>query len=159
MGWNLLTRIHQFDHYGVSILRWYRFSARGKLAGIGRRLGLTNTGASIPVITDGHNESGEPDILSSLDYALYFLASCLFALEPLAIPATIFFPAETSYTSTREKRVSELFPQSTIEMIPGTHHTCISRHSDILAQKMKQTLDRLRQPDAASRQQLASQVR
>jgi amino acid adenylation domain-containing protein len=149
MGWSLLTRIHCFDHYGVSILRWYRFSFRGKLEGIGRRLGLATGGTPAPLICDERDELGEPDILSSLDYALYFLASCLFALKPIPLPATVFFPKETAYTSSREARASELFSQATIEMIPGTHHTCISRHSDILAQKMKQTLDGLRPPAAA----------
>ncbi len=95
-GSDLVTRINNFDHHGVSILRWYRFSLRGKLQGIGRRLGLTTAGSNVPVTAGDRHELGEPEILGSLDYALYFLSSCLFSLEPIKLPATVYFPAETS---------------------------------------------------------------
>jgi amino acid adenylation domain-containing protein len=148
MGRDLLTRINHFDHYGVSILRWYRFSLRGKLQGIGRRLGLTDAGSSVPVTAGDRVELGEPDILSSLDYALYFLSSCLFSLEPIKLPATVYFPKDTSYSSSREARAKELFTQTTIELIPGTHHTCISQNAGLLAAKMKRTLDGVRSSEA-----------
>ncbi len=141
LNWDLKKKIQRFDRYGCSIMRWLRFSTRGKFEGIGRRLRLTSAGASV-VLTESADPE-EPDILSSLDYALYFLSACLYTVEPVPLPASLYFPAITPYTSAREVRARELFSKATIEIIPGTHQTCISRYPEVLAQRIKETLDSL----------------
>jgi hypothetical protein len=141
LGWDLLRKIHFYDQYAVSLIRWFGSTPRGKLQGLGRRLGLTTAGAAPEMIMGWQGEADDPDILHSLDYALYFLASCLQTMKPLAVPASIYFPAEAEGSAETEIRSRRLFPEFTIERVPGTHHTCTSQYSHVLGERMKIALD------------------
>jgi hypothetical protein len=145
----LRKKIFSYDKYGVSIGRWYRSSLRGKFEGIGRRLGLTKAGADEPPPAEP-GEDGEPNVLESLDYGLYVLATCLHHVEPLAVPATVYFPTDTPYTSFREKWPRQLFASAKIEMIPGTHLTCISHYPQVLADKLGETFKQLHETNPRS---------
>jgi amino acid adenylation domain-containing protein len=146
LRWDLLKRIHFYDRYAVSLIRWLRSTPRGKIEGLGRRLGLTTAGAAPEVIMDWHGEEDDPDIFRNLDYALYFLASCLQTMEPLAVPASIYFPAEDEGSAENETWGKKLFPEFTIERVPGTHHTCTSQYSHVVGERMKFALDGAEDP-------------
>jgi hypothetical protein len=150
LKWDLLKKIHLYDRYGVSILRWLRSTTRGKFEAIGRRLGLQKEDGSDPIALGLEQGNDETNILQGLDFAVYFLSSCLHTVEPLAIPATVFYPEETSYSVAREKRAAQLFAPVTVEIVPGTHHTCISRYSSVLASKMSHALEVIRPAASAS---------
>ena len=101
------------------------------------------------------DDEEEPEGLQSLDYALYFLASCLHTVEPLSIPATVYFPSENQHTdNARERRARKILPDLVIEKVPGTHLTCISQFAGVLAQKIDETLNGPRRPGV----QLAREV-
>jgi acyl carrier protein len=142
LKWDLLKKIQFFDRYPVSLSRWINLSFRSKLLAIGRRLGLTTAGSSSQVTMglDAGAYDLDLEILKSLDYAVYFLAVCLHPLIPLSIPATLYFAQETLPRSVRVKRANEIFSMATVEMVPGNHHTCITKYASVLADEMKKTL-------------------
>jgi hypothetical protein len=86
------------------------------------------------------------EVLKSLDYAVYFLAMCLHPLRPLSIPTTLYFSEETLPRSFRVKRANEVFSTVAVEMVPGNHHTCITKYVSVPADKMKKTLGSLSPP-------------
>jgi hypothetical protein len=102
------------------------------------------------------------EILDSLDYAVYYLASCLHTTPPLYIPTAVYIPEEISASwaapanrgtsaswAAKVKRAHEAFPTATIEMVPGNHHTCITKYASVSADKMKKALGSLSPPEAA----------
>ncbi len=142
LKWVLLKKIHFYDRYGAALVRWFRSRPPGKLHALARRLGLRNGSESLPDATGLNAGDGEVDVLQGLDYGVYFLASCLHTIEPLAapIPLTVYFPEGTWPSRWRVKQAREISPNVTVEMVPGNHHTCIVEHSSALVDKMRQTL-------------------
>ena len=147
LRWDLQKKIYYFDRYGVSFSRWLRKSPRDKFTTLCRRLGLARPDGSSP-ITAGR-EVGERDgeILSSLDYAVYFLAYRLYRSRSLSVPATLYFPEETLPSRLAcVKRASEKSAvELNVEMVPGNHHACITQYASALVDKMKKTLDDLQE--------------
>jgi acyl transferase domain-containing protein/acyl carrier protein len=143
LKWDLLKRIQFFDRYPVAFTRWLRLSSRSKATTICRRLGLLRPNGSSPVVMGLEGGKYDEEIVKSLDYAVYFLASCLFTVRPLAIPTTLYFSEESLPRSFRVKRSNETFPTATLEMVPGNHVTCITKYASVVADKMEKTLDRL----------------
>jgi len=85
-------------------------------------------------------EAGEVEILNSLDYAIYFLAYRLYRARPLAAPSTLFFPEETppvrqSWVRRASKRASV-----NVVILPGDHHTCITKYTPALVEKLQQAM-------------------
>jgi surfactin synthase thioesterase subunit len=137
-------KIHYFDSYAVSFARWLKKPVRNKITTLLHRLGLVRPGFSSPITAD--REAGEGvEILTYLDYAVYFLAYRLYRPKPLDVPATLYFPEETPPARlTWVKRASERAPvKFTVEFLPGDHHTCITKYTPALVAKMKHTLDTL----------------
>lgn len=144
LKWDLQKKIHYFDRNAVSFARWLRKSPRSKITTLCRRLGLVSGGGSSPM--NAAWEAGEGvEILNHLDYAVYFLAYRLYRPKPLSVPATLYFPEETPPARfSWVKRVSERAPvKITIEILPGDHHTCITKYTPALVEKLKKTLDSL----------------
>jgi pimeloyl-ACP methyl ester carboxylesterase len=142
LNWDIQKKIYYFDRYPVSFARWLKKPTNTKVATLLRRLGLARTVVGTSPITIGR-EIGEEDreILNSLDYAVYFLAYRLYRLRPLTVPATIFFPEETPPTRAWVSRASERHPSKfAIEIVPGNHHTCVTRHTAALVDRIRKTL-------------------
>ncbi len=110
LKWDLLKKIHFYDRYGASLVRWFRSTPEGKLQALRRRLGLSNGNASFPTTTGLGEDGSEEDMLQGLDYAVYFLASCLHTIEPLAVPTTVYFPERTFPSRWRAKQAGR-FPR------------------------------------------------
>ncbi|HEX4138885.1 MAG TPA: acyltransferase domain-containing protein, partial [Candidatus Methylacidiphilales bacterium] len=142
MGWPLLKRIRFFDRYPISVLRWFRRSNANKWAPLSRRLGLSRSGHNPEAMGFEVNEFNA-EILDSLDYALYFLASCQHDVKPLAIPAALYFSDESFPRNFRLRRSRETFRDFTLEMVPGNHHTCITTYVNATAERLGETLARL----------------
>jgi surfactin synthase thioesterase subunit len=143
LKWDLQKKIYYFDLYGVSFARWLRKPPRDKVTTLCRRLGLAIPVGSSPISAGGEAGERDGEILTSLDYAVYFLAYRLYKLRPLSVPATLYFPEETPPTRLSwVKRASERAAvEFTVEMVPGNHHACITKYSSVLVDKMKKTLD------------------
>ena len=90
-----------------------------------RRLGLYHPVVASPIAVN--REGGEGvEILTHLDYAVYFLAYRLYRSKPVTVPATLYFPEETppgrlSWFHKASERADARF---TVEFLPGDHHTC-----------------------------------
>jgi pimeloyl-ACP methyl ester carboxylesterase len=145
LKWDLQKKIYYFDRYSVSFARWLKRPLRGKIATLCRRLGLNFPGAPGPIIAARDAGEGDGEILNSLDYAVYFLAYRLYHLRPLSVPATLYFPEETPPTrfSWAKHSGGSTPDKFNIEMVPGDHHTCITKYTPILVERMKKTLDSL----------------
>jgi len=142
--WDLQRKIHVFDSYAVSFARWMKKPFQSKIATVLRRLGLS-TPAPVSPINAGREAGEGVEILTYLDYAVYFLAYRLYRAKPLTVPATLYFPEETPPARlTWVRRASEKAPAPfTVEFLPGDHHTCITKYTPALVAKMKKTLDSL----------------
>ena len=137
--WDLEKKIDFMDRSVISINRWLKNPWREKWATIRRRLRLSgpmqpgngDAGSEDPVFT------GE-ELLEGLDYSLYSLAHRLYRAAPLSIPATFYFPEATSEASLgRLSSASRLDPAGyKVERLPGDHTTCMTKHIDVLAQKI-----------------------
>jgi acyl transferase domain-containing protein/acyl carrier protein len=145
LKWDLLKKIQFFDRYPVSLARWLKLSSRQKAITICRRLGLAPSAYGRLVMGLEPGEYDE-EILKSLDYAVYFLASTLFSLKPLSIPTTLYFSDESIPRSYRVQLAHEMFPTVTVEMVPGNHVTCITKYASTVADKMHNTLGSLSLP-------------
>jgi pimeloyl-ACP methyl ester carboxylesterase len=141
-GWNLQTKIHYFDRYGVSFSRWLKRPLRAKFLTVARRLGLKVPEVVSNLQPAGEIESGDPEILHSMDYATYFLAYRLYRAAPFEVPATLLFPEDTPPTRIAQvlrRREFNPVPYEVV-MIPGNHQTCITKYTAPLAKKMSAAL-------------------
>jgi len=147
MGWDLQKKIYYFDRYAVSFSRWLRKPLRSKLTTLCRRLGIALPQSNItsPITAGRELGEGDGEILNCVDYALYFLAYRLYRRKPIEVPATLYFPEETAPSRLAwVKHSSESSPMKfTVEILPGDHHTCITKFTPDLAAKLKKTLDNL----------------
>jgi hypothetical protein len=140
--WDLEKKIDFMDRSVISINRWLKNPWREKWATIRRRLPLPK-----PALSPGGSAATEPgfigeELLEGLDYSLYSLAHRLHRVTPLSIPATFYFPEATSEASlARLASASRLDPAHyNVERLPGDHTTCMTKHIDVLAQKMAHVL-------------------
>jgi surfactin synthase thioesterase subunit len=138
--WDLQKKIFYFDRYGVSFARWLRKPLSSKFATLTRRLGFASPVTPNPITVGIEPEAGEVEILNSLDYAIYFLAYRLYRARPLAAPSTLFFPEETppvrqSWVRRASKRASV-----NVVILPGDHHTCITKYTPALVEKLQQAI-------------------
>jgi pimeloyl-ACP methyl ester carboxylesterase len=143
LGWDLQKKIYYFDRYAVSFSRWLRKPLSSKFTTLCRRLGISRPHTSSPINAGRDLGEGDGEILNCLDYAVYFLAYRLYRSKPLSVPATLYFPEETSpsrlsWVRQASEKASATFA---VEIVPGDHHTCITRFTPDLAAKIKKTLD------------------
>jgi thioesterase domain-containing protein len=143
-GWDLQTKIHVFDRYAVSFARWINKPFSSKIATLLRRLGIYKPVVASAIAVTGEGGEGV-EILTHLDYAVYFLAYRLYRTKPMTVPATLYFPEETpparlSWFHKASERPDARF---TVEFLPGDHHTCITKYTPALVAKMKKALDAL----------------
>ena len=145
LGWDLQKKIYYFDRYAVSFSRWLRKPVRSKFTTLCRRLGIKLPQASSPITAGRELGEGDAEILNCVDYAVYFLAFRLYRRKPLTVPATLYFPEETPPSRLSwVKRASEKAPiKFTVEILPGDHHTCITKYTPALVEQLKKTLDSL----------------
>jgi pimeloyl-ACP methyl ester carboxylesterase len=140
LDWDLQKKIYYFDYYAVSFARWLRRPWRNKVESLSRRLGLAK--AVTNVVRTRDPDEGNEEILKSMDYAVYFLAYRRYRAKALTVPATIFLPESTS--PVRLAWVRQLSQRSpidlTVEILPGDHHTCITKHTSVLVEKIQKTL-------------------
>jgi pimeloyl-ACP methyl ester carboxylesterase len=143
--WDLQRKIYYFDRYCVSFSRWIKQPARAKFATLFRRLGIKLPEASGPLVpAGGPAESGDMEILNSMDYAIYFLAYRLYRAGLWTTKATLFFPG-----SLTPERLAEVYRMSAaapvkfdVALLPGDHHTCITKHAPELVEKIREALGR-----------------
>ena len=140
LHWDLQKRIYYFDRYGVSLSRWLRKPTRHKWEPLVRRLGLARKRTTDGIAAENEIGLGDTEILNSLDYAVYFLAYRIYNLKPFSVPATLYFPEETPPSRLSwVKRASKNIPDKiAVEMVPGNHHTCITRYTSVLAERNAQ---------------------
>jgi thioesterase domain-containing protein len=141
--WSIEKKIDFFDRYLVSLIRWGKRPLAAKLASLARRLGLkiettSSAGQSDPA-------SDDAELVDSFAYTVYFLAYRLYSLQPLSVPATLYFPESTPAARLAGfSRSSRMDPAKyTIEMLPGNHTTCVTKHTAALAEKIKAKLNSL----------------
>lgn len=141
--WDLEKKIDFMDRSVISINRWLKNPWHEKWATLRRRLPFLKPAHP----GDGDASPAEPDfigeeLLEGLDYSLYSLAHRLHRVAPLSIPATFYFPEATSDASlARLATASRLDPvRYKVERLPGDHTTCMTKHIDVLAQKIAHTL-------------------
>ena len=127
----------------VSLSRWLRKPARSKWSTLLGRLGLAGTGRSRNGRVGGVAGVGDAEILNSLDYAVYFLAYRLYRLRPFSVPATLYFPEESppAHHPGLSARAGISRRKLCVEMVPGNHHTCITRYTSVMAERMRRTLE------------------
>ncbi len=145
-GWDLQMKIHVFDRYAVSFARWINKPVSSKISTLLRRLGLYTPSVSSPIAVTGEGGEGV-EILTHLDYAVYFLAYRLYSSKPVTVPATLYFPEETppARLSLFQKASERADAQFTVQFLPGDHHTCITKYTPALVAKMKKALDALQE--------------
>jgi acyl transferase domain-containing protein/pimeloyl-ACP methyl ester carboxylesterase/acyl carrier protein len=146
LKWDLMKKINFFDRCPLSFARWLRLSSRNKAMTICRRLGLARSNGYTRIAMGLEAVEFDEEILKSLDYAVYFLASSLYGLKPLSIPTTLYYSDQSMPRSYRVQRAHEIFPTVTVEMVPGNHVTCITKHASTVADKMQNTLGCLSLP-------------
>jgi hypothetical protein len=140
LKWDLTKKIRYFDRYPVSLVRWLEMPLPDKFAKICQKLGFGKS-SDFDLITMGLQDGEyDVDILKSPEYAVYFLAACLYELKPLSVPAALYFPKDAVPRASMIRNASRNFPVVTIETVLGNHHTCITKHASFLAEKMKKTL-------------------
>jgi acyl transferase domain-containing protein len=140
LKWDLLKKIHVYDYYPLALLRWLNVPLRSKILSLGRRLKLTTAGSASPTVLGV--QGGEPlEVLQGLDYNVYFLSAALHEVKPLSIPTSLYFAEQGMPRSFREKSARGILLNATLEMIPGNHTTCITRHANVPAEKMAKILD------------------
>jgi pimeloyl-ACP methyl ester carboxylesterase len=139
--WTVEKKIDFFDRYLVSLIRWGKRPLAAKLASLGHRLGLKIASAS----SADDLASDDAELVDSFAYTVYFLAYRLYSLQPLPVPATLYFPESTPAARLAGlSRSSRMDPAKyTIEMLPGNHTTCVTKHTAALAEKIKERLDSL----------------
>jgi pimeloyl-ACP methyl ester carboxylesterase len=142
LKWDLQRKIFYFDSYCVSFSRWLRRPAKAKLVPLLRRLGIKIPQSATPLVEGPVREAGETEILHSMDYAVYFLAYRLYQAQPWREPATVYFPESISPARLAEvRRMSAEAPVPfTVELLPGDHHTCITKYTHELAEKLQNAL-------------------
>jgi hypothetical protein len=144
LQWDLQRKIYYFDRYCVSFSRWLKRSPRAKLTTMLRRLGIKLPEAPNPFgTTTAPQESGDMEILNSTDYAVYIMAYRLYRPQPWIVPTTLFFPE-----STPPGRVAEVRRRSRaaslpfgVAVVPGDHHTCITKHTPGLVAAIRKALE------------------
>jgi surfactin synthase thioesterase subunit len=138
--WNVEKKIDFFDRYLVSLIRWGKRPLAAKLASLARRLGLKIETTS----SAGHADpaSDDAELVDSFAYTVYFLAYRLYSLPPLSVPATLYLPESTPAARLAAlSRSSRMDPAKyTVEMLPGNHTTCVTKHTAALAEKIKAKL-------------------
>jgi hypothetical protein len=136
VGWDLQRKIYYFDRYCVSFSRWLKRSPRAKLITVFRRMGINLPEAPNPMGVSAPQESGDMEILNSMDYAVYIMAYRLYRPQPWMVPTTLFFPESTPPTRVADvRRRSRVAPLPFgVVVVPGDHHTCITKHTpDLVA--------------------------
>jgi surfactin synthase thioesterase subunit len=153
--WSLEKKIDVFDRRVVALSRWLKKPLSAKLATVARRLGLRKTeNATSPASGGADKEDfGDAAILDGLDFSTYFMSYRLHRLAPLSVPATLFLPESTPHARRLEAiRASRLDrTKARVEIAPGNHTTCVTQHSDFLADRMRAALDDPLDPAAISR--------
>jgi pimeloyl-ACP methyl ester carboxylesterase len=141
--WDLEKKIDFLDRSVISIHRWLRNPWREKWATIRRRLPLAKSAPRDDDTVAGDPEFAGEELLEGLDYSLYALAHRLYRSAPLSIPATFYFPEATPDASlARLASATRLDPALyKVERLPGDHTTCMTKHIDVLAQKIARALD------------------
>ncbi|MCE0521743.1 MAG: amino acid adenylation domain-containing protein [Methylacidiphilales bacterium] len=139
LRWSLQKKIHYFER-ALSLVRWSGMTSSWKIATLCRLLGI-KTAASSKIVM-GRDAEGDISILGNFNYAVYFLVSRLFQLKPLSVPVTLYIPKEAPPSRfSLQHNAGEYFPDVTIKTVPGNHHTCITKFTSALVEKMKKTLD------------------
>jgi pimeloyl-ACP methyl ester carboxylesterase len=148
LGWDLIKKIAFLDRSPLSFLRWWKMPLQHKISALAQRLGFKNAGRSASPVMGLENV----DALRLLkgedypNYAVYFLTSCLHPLNSLNVPLTVYIPQQPSNFDVRIARAKAIFPLANIELVPGGHHTCITQHATVLADRMKNNLNSLYLP-------------
>jgi hypothetical protein len=145
-GWTVEEKIDFLDRYAVAARRWIRSPWKAKWAAFRRRSPLAREEDAAEANPIGPEpDSSEEELLRGLDYSLYFLAHRLHRFEPLSLPATFYFPSATPPAFlARLAAVSRMDPAKyRVEMVPGDHTTCVTKHTADLGENMRQTLDSL----------------
>jgi surfactin synthase thioesterase subunit/acyl carrier protein len=142
LRWDLQRKIYYFDRYCVSFSRWLKGSPRAKLNTVFRRLGINLPEAPNPLGGSAPQDSGDLEILNSMDYAVYIMAYRLYAPQPWQVPTTLFFPGSTPDLRVNEvRRKSEHAPvRFGVAVLPGDHHTCITKHTPALVDAIHKAL-------------------
>jgi pimeloyl-ACP methyl ester carboxylesterase len=136
LKWDLRKKTYYFEDYIVPLARWLREPPRNKFTKVRRRLGLLSE-------TAGEVEPPEFDkeLLTTLDYAIYCHAYRLYALKSTTVPTTLYFPDQTGPSPySWMNRAGKKFPNLAVEIVPGDHHTCITKYTSTLGDKMKKSL-------------------
>jgi acyl-CoA synthetase (AMP-forming)/AMP-acid ligase II/pimeloyl-ACP methyl ester carboxylesterase len=141
--WDLQKKIYHFDRYGVSFARWLRKPMSSKFATLSRRLGFAVPVSDNPITAGREVGEGEVEILNSLDYAVYFLAYRLYKLRPPIVPTTLYFPEETPPVrlSSVRRTAQRASVKVAVEILPGDHHTCITKYTPALVEKIKAAIN------------------
>jgi hypothetical protein len=140
--WDLEKKIDFLDRSVISATRWLRNPWREKWATIRRRLPLPPPAPTGDDASPADPEFAGEELLEGLDYSLYALAHRLYRPAPLSLPATFYFPEATPDASlARLPAVTRLDPACyQVERLPGDHTTCMTKHIDVLAQKIARAL-------------------
>jgi acyl-CoA synthetase (AMP-forming)/AMP-acid ligase II/pimeloyl-ACP methyl ester carboxylesterase len=143
LRWNLQGKIYYFDRVCVSFSRWLKRSPRAKLTTAFRRMGINLPEAPNPLGGSAPQESGDMEILNSMEYAVYIMAYRLYRPQPWLVPTTLFFPESTPVGRLGEvRRNSQAAPlKFGVAVLPGDHHTCITKHTPDLVEAIHKALD------------------
>jgi acyl transferase domain-containing protein len=140
LGWDLVTKIKNFDRYPLGAVRWLKMPLRNKLLALGRRLNLTTAGSTDPQVL-GVRGGVSFEVFDGPDYNLYILASILHGIEPFNIPTSVYVAEEGPSLASRKRNAHGKLLKATFESIPGNHTTCITSHANVPAEKIAQVLD------------------
>ena len=143
-GWSLRRRITFFDRSVVATNRWLHRPISGKLPWLSRLIAARRKSANDEAAPSTQGEEAKPEVLTSLDYAVYFLAYRLHRIEPLSVPATLFIPESTSaWRLARIQRAAKIAAgKCRVVIVPGNHTTCVTRDSSAIAEQMRVVLEK-----------------
>ncbi len=138
--WNLERKIDFFDRYGVSTNRWLKRPWRSKVKSLLHRFGRSENGSASDLFATDSIE--EQEVIGGLDDSAYYLAYRLYRIKPLEVPATFLFPESTPLERLSNlAHASKMDPaQYQVEILPGTHTTCVTTHLPALAKKLEKGL-------------------
>jgi hypothetical protein len=143
-GWGLQKKIDFYDRYFISFNRWMQRPLARKLSSISRRLGIRAKTTANSTLATTDIVAGDIEILDSLEYALYFLAYRLYKFTSLSVPTTFYFPESLNADRAVKRALGSKLDAGNyrVETLRGNHETCLSIHSAILAEKMKEALEK-----------------
>jgi amino acid adenylation domain-containing protein len=140
LKWDLHKKLSHFYWYD----RWRIKSVGRKLKGLTRRFVRKSRITSLLRSGEIEEIRSHVDPVYKMNLWVFHFAQCLYSFKEFCVPTTIYFPEESpSALHAWEMRARQSATPMGLEMVPGDHETCVSKHAGPLGDKIRKTLSGL----------------